>query len=247
MVVMMVAVGGVGFYVATFVVAVVCGSFQLQGGMGDSVLVELFTDQVLNGVGICICYDVEGGAVVVAVQAPNVEVVDLQDTLNVGQVFLDLLRVYVMGRFLQEDMDDFLEMTGGMEEDEQGHGNGQDGVNKGEVRELHDQGSYQDYEPAQDILQHMEVYRLLIQGVASTGEEGGTKVDSYTDDSKEDHAIVVDLRRVQDPEDGIVHDHEGACQEDQGCNGSPQNGVSSVAVGIGLIRVFFAFPFQEIG
>ena len=241
--VMVVAGGGMGVNATMLVVAVVCGGLQFQGHMGDALLQELVANKILDAMGISVCYDMDGGAMGMTVQTPNMEVVDIQNALYVRQVLSDSFRINVVGCFLQEEVYDFFQSPGGMEENEQGNTNGQNGINEDKICKLHDQGTYKNHDPAQYILQHMEVHRLLIQGMTATGEKGGTEVHSYADDGKEDHAVVADLRGIENTEDSIVHNHEGAGQEDQGCNGSSQSRVPSVAVGMGLVRGFLALPF----
>ena len=62
---------------AVMLVAMLARCFELEGSVRNAVLGKLLADGVLDVVGITVCNYVQGGIVVVAIHAPNVNVVNI--------------------------------------------------------------------------------------------------------------------------------------------------------------------------
>ena len=93
----------------------------------------------------------------------------------------------------------------------------------------------------------MQIDRLLIQGVSVLRKKCGGKIDTNTDDGKQNHSVVMDLRGMKQTPDRIVDNDDGAAQKNEGSERASDDGISSVSVGINLIGIPFAFSFQKEG
>jgi hypothetical protein len=137
---------------------------QLHGHMVDAMLLQFLTDCLLQGSSVAILsHNVEGGIVIVAIQAPNMEMVDTLDMMDMGNMMLQFLGVNALRGLFHKYIQHFAEALGRMAENEHGNADGHNGVNEGKVRKADHHSADQDHHPAQHILQHMQVHSLLIE------------------------------------------------------------------------------------
>ena len=231
---------------AILFVAMLAGGFELEGCVGDAVLGELLADGVLNMVRVSLGDHVEGCVIVISVHAPNVDVMHILHALDVRKMLANFVYVNAVGRFFEEEIDRLFEGADGVDEDKRRHADGHQRVDDGDIGKAHDDGACEDNEPAEDVLEHVEVDRLLVQGVALTGEESGKQVDGSADDGENDHAAVVDFGGGDDAQNGVVNDESRAHQKDERGQDAANDGVARVAVGKVLVGLLFALFFEEI-
>ena len=98
--VMMVVTMGCRFHAADFVMAVFAFCFGFYGYMGYAVVAQFLTDDGFYFMGICIGDDVQGGAGVLSIHAPEVDVVNILHTVNLLQPGFDLRHRNPVGYFL---------------------------------------------------------------------------------------------------------------------------------------------------
>ena len=102
MMVMMVSCVGMEFYMAVLFVAVLVLPFQFQGRVTDAMFPKLFPHGMLDFVGITIGNDMHCGIVVAAVQTPNMDMVNIQDTAYCHEVRFDFPDIHIVRCFFQE-------------------------------------------------------------------------------------------------------------------------------------------------
>lgn len=190
---------------------------------------------------------VEGGVVVGAVHAPDVEVVDVLDVGDLGKLFLEVGEVDFVGSFFEEDGEDFAGVGEGFFEDEEGDEDGENGVDEAEAGEAHDDCADEDDDPAEDVFEHVEINGFLVKGVAAVGEVGGEKVDDDADDGEENHVVVVNVGGLEEALDGVSDDEDGADDEDGGGEESAEEGITAIAVGVVFVGGLETFAFEEVG
>ena len=231
---------------AVVLVAVLARSFEFEGGVGNAVLCELFADGVLDVVGIAVGYYVQGGVVVVAIHAPNVDVVHVLYALDVRKMLANFVYVDAVGGLFEEEIDRLFEGADGVDENKHCHTDGHQRIDDGNIGKAHNDCSHEDNQPAEDVLEHVEVDSLLVEGVALTGEESREEVHRRADDGKNNHSAVVDGRGVDDAQNGVVNDESRAHQKDERGQDAADDGVARVAVGKVLVGLLFALFFEEI-
>ena len=132
-----------------------------------------------------------------------------------------------MGCFLQEQDHNFLKVFDGMDQYKHRYTHGKQGIQQRKIGKVHHNCADQHDHPAKYVLQHVQVYCLLVEGGAPVGKACGNKIHNYTDNGKYDHTAVVDMGGSDDPADGMV-DHGGRTdQEDQGRYHAAQYGKSA--------------------
>ena len=70
------------FHTAGFLVAMFPFAFQLKCNMTNAMLPELPANLFFDRMRIAVCYNVHGGIVVLTVHAPNVKMMDIQNTFK---------------------------------------------------------------------------------------------------------------------------------------------------------------------
>ena len=231
---------------AVMLMAMLTGGFELEGCVGDTVLGKFFANGVLDVVGIAVGYYVQGCVVVVAVHAPNVDVVHVLYALDVRKMLANFVYVDAVGGLFEEEINGFFEVANGVDENKHSHADGHQRVDDGDIGKAHDDGACEDNEPAEDVLEHVQVDRLLVEGVALTGEESREEVHRRADDGKNNHSAVVDFGGVDDAQNGVVNDESRAHQKDERGQDAANDGIARVAVGKVLVGLLFALFFEEI-
>ena len=145
----------------------------------------------------------------------------------------------LFGVSIFQKTDAFLQILGGMDQNEQGNTDGEDGVNENKIGEAHNNGADQHDCPAQHILQHMQADCSLVQGISAVGEPGGTEIDTDPHNGETDHAVIVDLHRVEDPSDSVADDQKRTQKQERGHQDTAEQRGSAVVV--------FAPFFENIG
>ena len=85
--------------------------FQFQGGMADIVFQQFFANGCFNGVGSVVGDDMHSGAVGLPIHAPDVDMVDIQHTGNLHNMFPYLGDRNALGDSLQEQVQSFFQVV----------------------------------------------------------------------------------------------------------------------------------------
>jgi len=233
--------------VAMFFVAMLALLLQLQRDVPDAVLSQFLSHRLFDVVVVAACDDMHGGVIGLSIHAPDVDVVHVDHALDLAKVLLDLLHVNAVGRLFQEKVDHLLQILDGMDQNEDGHANGHQGVDDIKIGKAHHDGTDENDDPAQHVLQHMQVDCLLVQRVALSCHQRRAEIDDNAHHGEHDHAVIVDLGRVNDANRGIVNDHHRAKQKDQRRDHTADDGIPGIAVGVCFVRLPLAFLFEKEG
>lgn len=160
--------------------------------------------------GWAIGHDMECGEVVALVNTPSMEVMDILDVGQSEELLFNVGERKVGGSFFEEDCEGGSEVFNGMDDNKDGHADGEYRIDIGNVDEFHDDGSDEDYYPAKDILKHVKVDRFLVQGFTTASKVGGEEVDDSPNDGQNDHSVVVDGCWMKETEDSIDDDEAGS-------------------------------------
>ena len=231
---------------AVMLVAMLAGSFELKGCMGNAVLGKFLSDGVLDVVGVTVCNYVQGGIVVVAIHAPDVNVVNILYAFEVRKMLAKLLNFDSVGRFFEEQINGFFQIFGGIDENKDCDTNRHQGVDDSKISKSHYNGTDQNNEPAEDVLEHVQINRLLVERVPFPCKEGGEEVHSRAHNGKNDHSVIIDGRGVDDTQNSIVNNQNRADQKNECGNNTADNRVARVSVGVVLVGLLFALLFEEI-
>ena len=89
---------------AVVLVAMLTGGFEFQGCVGNSVLGKLLADGFFDVMCISVGDYVERCVVVVSVHAPNVHVVNVLHTFDVGKMLANFVHVDTVRCFFEEEV-----------------------------------------------------------------------------------------------------------------------------------------------
>ena len=115
-----------------------------------------------------------------------------------------------MGSFLEEEVENGLEVTKGIGENKDRHANRKERVDEAESSEAHDDGADQDDCPTKYILEHMKVDGLLVEGFAVVSIVSGGKINDHADNGKDNHTVIIDRCGVDEAVDSSVNHQGGA-------------------------------------
>jgi len=178
--------------VAMLRAAVLALGFQLQRGVPDAVLAKLLADFFLDLVTVAARNDVHCGIVALSVHTPDVDVVNVEDALDVRQVLADLLHVDAVGRFFQEQIEHLPKIFDGVDKNKDRYADRKDRIKQRKIGKAHHDGTNEDDNPAEHVLQHMQIDRALIQRPALAREHRRQEIDANADDREQDHSVVID-------------------------------------------------------
>ena len=162
-------------------------------------------------------------------------------------MFLKLCYVDVARGLFQEQVQHSLQVLERINKNEESYTDAHEGVNHTYVGEVHDDGAYKDYNPAQNILQHMQVHSLLVDGIALAGYVGSYEVEYHADNGEDDHATVVDFHRVEEPSDRPDDYKDRAHQQDSSGYHTTQDRVTYISICIFIISFLLALLLKEVG
>ena len=231
---------------AVVLVAMLAGGFKFEGCVGNTVLGKFFANGVLDVVRVSLGYHVEGCIIVVPIHTPNVDVVNVMHAFDMCQVLADFVHVDAVGCLFEKEINGFFEGADGVDEDKHRHTDGHQRVDDGNIGKTHDDGSHEDNQPAEDVLKHVEIHRLLVKRVPFPCKERREEVDRRTDDGEDDHSVVVNGCGMDDANNGIVDNKNRADQKDERGQHTSNNRVTRVAVGKVFIGLLFALFFKKI-
>ena len=118
------------------------GAFlKLQRHMAQAVPGQLCPKGGFDLPRVAVRNDMGGGEVVMPVHAPNVKVVNIQNSVDLFDMFPDLCHLDGMRRLFQKQICGFFQIFDCVDQDEEGHADGHDGVNERKVRQAHHDGS----------------------------------------------------------------------------------------------------------
>jgi hypothetical protein len=232
---------------AFLVVAFFSVPFRFNGYVVNAVFAQFLPNGIFDGVLVALYYCMKGGKMALAVQTPQVQMVNVPHSLNVEKMLGQFFGTDATGRFFQKEIQRFLSRFYRFDENEKGSSDGKKGIQKGKIGPLDDQCSDQNHCPTQNIFQHMKIDRFLIQGSSFSGEEGGGTVDCNAYQRKKDHSVIVNGSGIEKPSHRSDHHTHGTDDQDQSGDQASQNRVSTVTVGMSVIRLLLAFAFQIIG
>ena len=231
---------------AIFFVAMLTGGFKFEGCVGNAVLGEFFADGFFDVVGVSLGYHVERCVVVVSVHAPNVDVVNILHALDVAQMLANFVDFDAVGRFFKEQVDGFLEVANGIDKNEYCNADRHQGVDDGNIGKAHNDRSNENNEPTEDVLEHVQINRLLVERIPFPCKERRKEVDRRADDGKQNHSVVVDGRGVDDAHNGVVNNKNRAHQKNERGQNTADDRIARVAVSVMFIGLLFALFFKKI-
>lgn len=220
--------------------------FQFQCCVADTQSGQFLTNFLLCLMWIPVCDNMHGGAVVLAVYAPYMHVVHIYDTLNFADLGYNLMEIDFRWRFIQKDFKGIFQRFQGLCQDEQSDGDGHNGVNENEAGEFYHNGAKEYNYPAQYILQHMQIYGPLIQGVATMCEKDGAGIHTDAQYCKNDHAMVMDIGWGEDSVDCIIYHRQRANDQNHGRDQTARDRVTPIPIGVYFIRLLPALFLHEI-
>ena len=190
------------------------GCFQFQRGVCDSKLVEVLPY-------LCfqlrmVCDNMHGGAVILSVNSPDVDMVHIVDTVDGEEAVADLQGIHRC--FFQEYITDFSKIEKGIDKHKYGNANADQRVQQTETGEAHHNSTDQYRYPAQQILQHVQIDCLLIETVSAVGKKGSKEIDTNTNNGQQDHPVIVDFCGVQEPMDTVCDHTYGTNQQNSRSN-----------------------------
>ena len=104
MMVVVMAESCMGVHMAMGFVAMLPLRFQFQGRMADAVFKQFLANFRLDFVGIRICDDMHGGIIALPIHAPDMNMVDIQNPLDPGDMRFNFLYIDTVGRFFKEQL-----------------------------------------------------------------------------------------------------------------------------------------------
>ena len=248
MMMMMVVMSSIGVMDgAILFVAMLTRGFELKRCVRDAVFCEFLADSFFDVVRVSLGYHMERCVVVVPVHTPHVDVVNVLHAFDVAEVLAKFGNFDAVRRFFEEEVKRFFEVANGIDKDKRRNADRHQGVDDGNIGKAHNDGSNKNNEPAEDVLKHMQVDRLLVERIPFPCEECREEVDRRADDGKDNHPIIVDGCGVNDAHNGVINNENRAHQEDKRSQDTTDNRVTRVTVGVVLIGLFFALLFKKIG
>ena len=92
----------VHFHMAGLLCALLMLCLQLQRCVSDAVLRKLCANGLLDGMRLSVGYDVHRCVIALTIHRPNVDMVDVNDSLDFEQMLSQLLRLNAVGGFFQQ-------------------------------------------------------------------------------------------------------------------------------------------------
>ena len=102
--------------------------FQFKGHMTNLMRPEFCANSFFDLLRISVCYNVHGGIVVLAVHAPDMKMMDIQNTLKLHKMLLKLVDINSLGRFLKKQIQDLLQSSQRIDQNKDSNANGQHGI-----------------------------------------------------------------------------------------------------------------------
>ena len=220
---------------AVVVVAVVAGGLEFEGAVVDAEAVEEFLDAVGDGFEVVRAGDddVAGEGRLGGRDAPDVDMVDVEDTL-LGFNFLDnLVDVEPFGDGIGAHAEALGQEVPGGDEDDHGDDEADDGVDERPAGVVDDDAADDDAHGDEGVGQHVEEGPAGVDVVLplAAEDEGRGAVDDDAHGGGPDDEGAVDLGGVEELLNALDHDGPHGDEEDDGVEQGEEDGSLAVAVG----------------
>ena len=140
MMVVMVMMAGVLsiFYMAMVFVAMLALSFKLKGSVHYTVLTQFLAYLVLDMMRLTVCDNMHGCIAALSIQAPHMDMVNVQHAVYLAEMLLYLIHVNVVGSFLKKQVQHFPQVIYCIHKNEYRNTNGHKGVEYSDIGKTHD-------------------------------------------------------------------------------------------------------------
>ena len=131
---------------------------KLERDVTYSVLAELLANGFLYLTAVAICHNVHGCVILLTIHAPNVNVVNAKNSVDVENVILYLVDLNASRHLFKEKLQHFFEIFHGIDENKNGNTyrhNGVDSLNAVNRNEFHNERAHKDYNPSENVLKHV--------------------------------------------------------------------------------------------
>lgn len=105
----------------------------------------------------------KSGESVVAVDAPDVKMMDFLDARDLFEVLSKRGDGDMVGSFFEKNVENGEEVFDSVPKDKKRDENREDGIEISDVGEAHNDSTDKDYNPAEDILEHVEINGFLVE------------------------------------------------------------------------------------
>ena len=124
---------------------------QFHDYVMNTELFECRSDSALDVVRIGICHNMHGGFVVYSVNASEVDMVHIRYPFQGAETGANLLRIQALRGAVKEQLARLLQIPCGVPKDESCRADGQNGIEEGEIREVHHDGTEENHHPPKNI------------------------------------------------------------------------------------------------
>ena len=166
------------FHMATSHMAGFGSCFQLQYCADNSPRLQFPPNAFFHKMGIGIRDNVHSGIMALTVHGPEVDVVDIQNTINSGNLLPDAVCVHTTRDLFKKNPESLPQIPEGMDRNEQRHTSRQNGVQNRKARKPHDDSASQNHRPSQYILQHVQADSSAVQGIPAPSEIRRSEIDA---------------------------------------------------------------------
>ena len=162
-VMVMVSASGVSFDMAVLLMAMLADCLEFKCGVTNTVLMQLLADLLFNFVRVCTGHDMHGGVIALSVHAPDVDMVDICNAVNVHDVLSDFGNTNAVRRFLKEQIQRLFEVIHSIYQNKDRHTDRHNRVNECKICKAHYNCADKHHCPAEHIFEHVQIDRFLIE------------------------------------------------------------------------------------
>lgn len=135
----------------------------------------------------------KSGESVVAVDTPDVKMVYSMDFGNLFEVLSKFGDGNMVGSFFEKNIENGKEVFDGVPKDKKCDEDREDWIEISDVGEAHNDSADEDYDPAKNILEHMEIDGFLVERATAVSDISSGAVDNDTDDREKNHAVIINF------------------------------------------------------
>lgn len=191
--------------------------------------------------------DMSGEDVAFPVDGPAMNVVNGFDAVNRESVALKGFDAKSLRCGLEENGEDFLEISPDIPEDENRDSDRENWVNDRKIANCHDTGPNEDRDPAERVLDEVPAHEFLCQRRAAPNAKDCRPVEEDPEDGKADHARGVDRGRIEEPGDRVTKDKAEADKKEKAGDEPAEEAVAAVAVSVARGSPFLRKPVEIPG
>lgn len=86
----------------------------------------------------------------------------------------------------------------------------EDWIEVSDVGEAHNDSADEDYNPAEDILEHVEIDGFLVERAVTVSNISSGAVDDDADDREKNHAVIINFDWVKKSDNSVRDDEDRA-------------------------------------